>query len=91
MARVLLELTPALAHRTGLAIHQRHEVETVTDLINILAQALPELADLMNPHAEIAKHVRLFVNQVNVHHLDTGRIPLVDGDHISLVPLTARI
>ena len=91
MACILLELTPALAEQAGVPPKSRLEANRLDECIATLSSCWPVLKGITQADAPIHKRVRIYLNQVDIHQLNMPQTPLVEGDRITVVPLTTEI
>ncbi|MBX6378401.1 MAG: MoaD family protein, partial [Clostridia bacterium] len=75
---------------TGGAAEVSVEASTVGELLQRLAERYPPVGErVLSATGEVADHVNIYVNDVEIRSLQGRETPLKDGDEVALIPAMA--
>lgn len=77
-------------HLVGNRANVRASGATVRDVLHDLDTQFPGFeAQLVDSSGDLARHINIYVNQVEIEHLQGETTPLADGDEIAVIPALA--
>ena len=77
-------------HLVGNKANVRARGGTVNEVISDLDHQFPGFrAQLLNPEGELAHHINVYVNQVEINNLQGESTPLKNGDEVAVIPALA--
>jgi len=84
---VKVKLPAAIARYTGDMTEVEAEGTTVREAIENLEKMFPSIrSKFVNESGKVHRHVRIYLNKVDIRKLKGLDTPISDGDEISLVP-----
>jgi adenylyltransferase/sulfurtransferase len=77
-------------HLVGNKAHVRAKGATIGDIIKDLDRQFPGFnAQLVDAAGDLAPHINVYVNQVEIHNLQGERTSVRDGDEVAVIPALA--
>ena len=77
-------------HLVGNRANVRASGATVRDVLRDLDSQFPGFeAQLVDSTGDLARHINIYVNQVEIEHLQGETTPLTDGDELAVIPALA--
>lgn len=77
-------------HLVGNRASVRAKGATVSDvLVDLDAQFPGFRAQLVDGEGELAQHINVYINQVEIHDLQGSQTPVKDGDEVAVIPALA--
>ncbi len=77
-------------HLVGNRANVRASGATVRDVLHDLDAQFPGFeAQIVDSTGDLARHINIYVNQVEIEHLQGETTPLADGDELAVIPALA--